>query len=125
MRVDLREREGIRVGTNVLANIVLRYKVSGLASPLLKIFRVGRDAPADPDPDMNLAVHQFAFSPYCIPITASLDACGVAFSTVEVPIHRRDEIISLTKGRYWEIIAVPDIAGQVEAVAADIATELE
>lgn len=31
----------------------------------------------------------------------------------------------LTKGRYWEIIAVPDIAGQVEAVAADIATELE
>ena len=31
----------------------------------------------------------------------------------------------LTKGRYWEIIAVPDIAGQVEKAAADIATELE
>jgi uncharacterized NAD(P)/FAD-binding protein YdhS len=30
----------------------------------------------------------------------------------------------LTKGRYWEIIAVPDIRGQAEAVAEDIAMEL-
>ena len=31
----------------------------------------------------------------------------------------------LTKGAYWEIVAVPDIRGQAAAVAADIATELE
>lgn len=31
----------------------------------------------------------------------------------------------LTKGRFWEITAVPDIRGQVAAVAADIALELE
>ncbi|HJR82403.1 MAG TPA: FAD-dependent oxidoreductase, partial [Sphingomicrobium sp.] len=31
----------------------------------------------------------------------------------------------LTKGRYWEIIAVPDIRGQAAAVADDIATELD
>ena len=31
----------------------------------------------------------------------------------------------MTKGKYWEIIAVPDIRGQAAAVAADIATELE
>ena len=31
----------------------------------------------------------------------------------------------MTKGAYWEIIAVPDIRGQAERVAADIATELE
>ncbi len=31
----------------------------------------------------------------------------------------------LTKGRYWEIIAVPDIRGQAAAVAEDIARELE
>jgi uncharacterized NAD(P)/FAD-binding protein YdhS len=31
----------------------------------------------------------------------------------------------LTKGRYWEIIAVPDIRGQAAAVADDIARELE
>jgi len=30
----------------------------------------------------------------------------------------------LTKGRYWEITAVPDIRGQVAAVAADITEEL-
>ena len=31
----------------------------------------------------------------------------------------------LTKGRFWEIVAVPDIRGQVAAVAEDIAQELE
>jgi uncharacterized NAD(P)/FAD-binding protein YdhS len=31
----------------------------------------------------------------------------------------------LTKGAYWEIVAVPDIREQAAAVAADIATELE
>jgi uncharacterized NAD(P)/FAD-binding protein YdhS len=31
---------------------------------------------------------------------------------------------TLTKGRYWEIIAVPDIRSQAAAVAEDIATEL-
>ena len=30
----------------------------------------------------------------------------------------------LTKGRYWEIIAVPDIREQAAAVADDIAREL-
>jgi uncharacterized NAD(P)/FAD-binding protein YdhS len=31
----------------------------------------------------------------------------------------------LTKGKFWEIVAVPDIRGQVAAVADDIAVELE
>jgi uncharacterized NAD(P)/FAD-binding protein YdhS len=31
----------------------------------------------------------------------------------------------LTKGRYWEIIAVPDIRDQAAAVAEDIARELQ
>jgi uncharacterized NAD(P)/FAD-binding protein YdhS len=31
----------------------------------------------------------------------------------------------LTKGRFWEIVAVPDIRGQVAAVADDIVMELE
>jgi uncharacterized NAD(P)/FAD-binding protein YdhS len=30
----------------------------------------------------------------------------------------------LTKGRFWEIIAVPDIRGQVAGVADDISKEL-
>jgi uncharacterized NAD(P)/FAD-binding protein YdhS len=31
----------------------------------------------------------------------------------------------MTKGKYWEIIAVPDIRGQAAAVAADIAAQLQ
>ena len=31
----------------------------------------------------------------------------------------------LTKGAFWEIVAVPDIRGQVAEVADDIARELE
>ena len=31
----------------------------------------------------------------------------------------------LTKGRYWEIIAVPDIRGQAAAIAEDIVRELK
>ena len=30
----------------------------------------------------------------------------------------------MTKGRYWEIIAVPDIRGQAAEVAADIEANL-
>jgi uncharacterized NAD(P)/FAD-binding protein YdhS len=30
----------------------------------------------------------------------------------------------MTKGKYWEIIAVPDIRGQAAEVAADIAADL-
>lgn len=40
------------------------------------------------------------------------------------PAERLWALGSLTKGRYWEIIAVPDIRDQAAAVAEDIATEL-
>lgn len=40
------------------------------------------------------------------------------------PAERVWALGTLTKGRYWEIIAVPDIRGQAAAVAEDIATEL-
>jgi uncharacterized NAD(P)/FAD-binding protein YdhS len=48
----------------------------------------------------------------------------------EAPASSQDErqmlwaLGPLTKGRYWEITAVPDIRGQAAAVAADIAEEL-
>ena len=34
---------------------------------------------------MSLTIYQMAYSPFCIPITAALRACGVAFETREVP----------------------------------------
>lgn len=40
------------------------------------------------------------------------------------PAERLWALGTLTKGRYWEMIAVPDIRGQAAAVAEDIATEL-
>jgi uncharacterized NAD(P)/FAD-binding protein YdhS len=40
------------------------------------------------------------------------------------PSERLWAVGTLTKGRYWEIIAVPDIREQAAAVAGDIATEL-
>lgn len=52
---------------------------------------------------MNLTVYQFDYSPYCIPITAALDACGVRYRTVEVAGHRRDAIIKLSRGRAYQV----------------------
>ncbi|AHF92697.1 glutathione S-transferase [Opitutaceae bacterium TAV5] len=52
---------------------------------------------------MKPTVYQFAYSPYCIPVTAVLRAFGVPFRTAEVPVHRRDAIIRLTAGRYYQV----------------------
>ncbi len=52
---------------------------------------------------MALTIHQFDYSPYCIPITAALKALGVSFRAVEVRMHRRAGIIKLTGGRYYQV----------------------
>lgn len=56
------------------------------------------------------------------------DSLGIALDVDECSriagAHRAWAMGPLTKGRYWEIIAVPDIRGQAAAVADDIATEL-
>ncbi|MGH8019953.1 MAG: glutathione S-transferase family protein [Opitutaceae bacterium] len=52
---------------------------------------------------MAITVHQFDYSPYCIPITAVLKAFGVSFRTVEVRVRRRDRIIKLTGGHYYQV----------------------
>jgi len=57
------------------------------------------------------------------------DQLGIALDVDErsrIPGTRRAWALGpLTKGRYWEIIAVPDIRGQAAAAADDIARELE
>jgi uncharacterized NAD(P)/FAD-binding protein YdhS len=56
------------------------------------------------------------------------DQLGIALDVDErsrlVGSERAWAMGPLTKGRYWEIIAVPDIRGQAAAVADDIAMEL-
>jgi uncharacterized NAD(P)/FAD-binding protein YdhS len=58
--------------------------------------------------------------------TIGVDHLGIA---LEVDERNRagDRVWAMgpmTKGKYWEIIAVPDIRGQAAEVAADIAAEL-
>jgi glutathione S-transferase len=52
---------------------------------------------------MSLKVLQFAHSPFCIPITAALRSCGVAFETQEVSNADRSEILRLTDGAYYQV----------------------
>jgi len=56
------------------------------------------------------------------------DALGIALEVDErsrvAGSQRAWAMGPLTKGRYWEIVAVPDISGQAAAVADDIAMEL-
>ena len=52
---------------------------------------------------MSLTVYQMAYSPFCIPITAVLRACGVAFTTREIPNWDRSELLRLTNGAYYQV----------------------
>jgi glutathione S-transferase len=52
---------------------------------------------------MSLTVYQMAYSPFCIPITAALTACGVEFTTHEIPNWDRSELLRLTNGAYYQV----------------------
>ena len=52
---------------------------------------------------MSLTIYQMAYSPFCIPITAALRACGVAFETREIPNWDRGELLRLTNGAYYQV----------------------
>jgi glutathione S-transferase len=52
---------------------------------------------------MSLTVYQMAYSPFCIPITAALRACGVEFATREIPNWDRSELLRLTNGTYYQV----------------------
>jgi glutathione S-transferase len=52
---------------------------------------------------MSVTVHELAHSPYCIPMTAALRACGVEFSTREVPNWDRSELLRLTGGACYQV----------------------
>ena len=55
-----------------------------------------------------MTIYQLAHSPYCIPITRALEACGAAFKTVEVPNHDRRILIELTGGAYYQVPVLED-----------------
>ena len=50
---------------------------------------------------MSLTVYQLAYSPFCIPITAALAGKGTEFTTREIPVGTRSELLRLTDGTYY------------------------
>jgi len=57
---------------------------------------------------MPLTVYQMPHSPYCIPITQALTACGVAFEIVNVNPATREEVIVTSHGRYYQVPLLVD-----------------
>ena len=57
-----------------------------------------------------------------------MDAIGpvetIGLASAEVAAEKVWAMGPMTKGKYWEIIAVPDIRGQAADVAEDVAREL-
>jgi len=52
---------------------------------------------------MSLTIYEMAYSPFCIPITAALRACGVEFERREIPNWDRSELLRLTNGAYYQV----------------------
>jgi glutathione S-transferase len=52
---------------------------------------------------MSLTIYQMEYSPFCIPITAALRACGAHFETHEIPNWDRSELLRLTGGAYYQV----------------------
>ncbi len=52
---------------------------------------------------MSLTIYQMEYSPFCIPITAALRACGAEFATHEIPNWDRTELLRLTDGAYYQV----------------------
>ena len=52
---------------------------------------------------MSIILHEMAHSPFCIPISQALTACGVAFERKEVPNWDRSELLRLTDGAYYSV----------------------
>ncbi|MEI9895483.1 MAG: glutathione S-transferase family protein [Chthoniobacter sp.] len=52
---------------------------------------------------MSLTVYEMVYSPFCIPITAALRACGVEFERREIPNWDRSALLRLTDGAYYQV----------------------
>lgn len=61
----------------------------------------------DLGPDM-IRCYQFAWSPYCLVVRGILEAGGVPFRVVDVPLSDRSTIWRLTKERYYQVPVLKD-----------------
>jgi glutathione S-transferase len=73
---------------------------------------------------MALTVYQMPHSPYCIPITQALLACGVKFLTVDITPHTREEVIAASGGKFYHVPLLTDggrVIGESSTVSLDVA----
>ncbi len=52
---------------------------------------------------MSLTIYQMPHSPYCIPITRALEALEIAFETIDITPHTREEVILASSGSYYQV----------------------
>ena len=52
---------------------------------------------------MSIILYEMAHSPFCIPISQAMTACGVAFERREIPNWDRSELLRLTDGAYYSV----------------------
>ncbi len=73
---------------------------------------------------MSLTIYQYGHSPYCIPITQALTAGGIAFETIEVAPHTREEVIRASGGKFYQVPLLVDgrrVVGESSGASLDIA----
>lgn len=77
---------------------------------------------------MALTVYQMPHSPYCIPITQALVACGADFRAIDITPHTREEVIAASGGKYYHVPLLADggkIVGESSAESLDIARHVD
>lgn len=77
---------------------------------------------------MALTIYQMPHSPYCIPITQALIACGVDFLTVDVAPHTREEVVAASGEKFYQVPLLTDggkIIGESSGESLDVARHVD
>lgn len=52
---------------------------------------------------MSLVIYQMPHSPYCIPLTRAMDALGKPYEVVNIAPHTREEVVTASDGRFYQV----------------------
>jgi glutathione S-transferase len=77
---------------------------------------------------MALTIYQMPHSPYCIPITQALTACGAEFLTIDITPHTREEVITASGGKFYHVPLLTDggkVIGESSGESLDVARHVD